>query len=126
MEILLVISLMLVLVGVMGLGFGDIFGKNQANAAQMFVKHSLSPNLMQYRMDMGSYPSTADGLNSLIAPPTGDKAERWKGPYADAVPEDPWGNAYQYAYPGTHNKTSYDAWSLGPDGQPSEDDIGNW
>ncbi len=126
LEILLAIALMIVIAGVMGVGFGNLFEKNQANAADMFVRHGVKANLTQYRMDMGSYPSTADGLAVLLEAPAGEKARRWKGPYADELPDDPWGNPYQYAYPGTRNKTGYDLWSLGPDGIPSDDDIGNW
>jgi len=126
MEILLAIALLGVLMGVFAVGFGNIFGTNQIKAAGMFANHSVKPNLMQYRMDMGSYPTTAEGLNALLNPPAGDKASRWKGPYADTISPDPWGNAYQYCSPGVHNKSGYDVWSYGPDGVPSEDDVGNW
>lgn len=127
MEMLLVIGLMGVLMGIMALGFGNIFGQNEVEIAGMFVKQSIKPNLMQYRMNMGSYPSTQEGLDVLLYPPEGDKSARWKGPYADSIPKDPWGNPYQYCYPGVHNKTSYDVWSMGPDGQDgTPDDIGNW
>lgn len=127
MEMLLVIGLMGVLMGVLAVGFGDIFGQNEKEIAGMFVKHGIKANMQQYRMNMGSYPTSDEGLAVLLNAPDGDKASRWKGPYVDSVPKDPWGNAYQYACPGTHNKTSYDIWSMGPDGQDgTADDIGNW
>ncbi len=126
MEILLVLALMGVLMGVLAVGFGNVFGTNQAKGAQMFVNHSIKTNLMQYRMDMGSYPSTEEGLDALLQAPDSEKASRWHGPYADEIPVDPWGNAYQYCFPGVHNATGYDIWSLGPDSVQSADDIGNW
>jgi general secretion pathway protein G len=127
MEMLLVIGLMGVLMGVMAVGFGNIFGENEKEMAKMFVKQSIKANLMQYRMNMGSYPTTDEGLKALLEAPDGDSSSRWKGPYADTLPKDPWGDAYQYAYPGTHNKNGYDIWSMGPDKQDgTEDDIGNW
>jgi general secretion pathway protein G len=79
-------------------------------------------------MQMGDYPSTADGIQALITPP-GAKADHWHGPYIEGgkIPLDPWGEPYQYAYPGTKNKGGYDLWSKGPDKQSgTADDIGNW
>lgn len=125
-EILLAIALMGVVMSAMVVGFGGIFEANTEKAARMFVENTVKPNMMQYRMDMGSYPSTADGLEALLNPPSGEKAAYWHGPYADKIPLDPWKNHYQYACPGTHNPRGYDLWSLGPDGIVSEDDIGNW
>jgi general secretion pathway protein G len=92
----------------------------------MFVQASVKAPLQQYRMHMGSYPSTEEGLNALLDAPGGDKARHWKGPYIDTLPEDPWKNRYQYRFPGQHNPRGYDIWSMGPDGRPSDDDIGNW
>ena len=73
-------------------------------------------------------PNQHKQVQALITPPSA-KADRWHGPYITEakVPSDPWGETYQYAYPGTHNKGSYDVWSKGPDKQSgNEDDIGNW
>ncbi|HNX04433.1 MAG TPA: type II secretion system major pseudopilin GspG [Opitutales bacterium] len=127
MEILLVIGLLGLLMGVMAVGFGDIFFQNEQQIARMFVQQGVKANLQQYRMNMGSYPTSDEGLKALMEAPEGDKASRWKGPYADSLPKDPWGHPYEYACPGTHNKTGYDLWSAGPDGQDGTgDDIGNW
>lgn len=104
-----------------------ILGNSSASVAQIFVKQSLKVPLTSYRMNMGDYPSTQEGLQALITPPP-DKTAMWKGPYLEdnKVPLDPWKRPYQYKYPGTHNKTGYDVYSLGPDGVESDDDIGNW
>ena len=64
---------------------------------------------------------------ALLVPPSSQpQPKNWKGPYLKLkdLPTDPWGNAYQYAYPGQRNLNGYDLWSLGPDGQDgTEDDI---
>lgn len=109
----------------------DIFGSSQESVAKLFVTESLKAPLVRYRIDLGDYPSTAEGLQALITPPTG-RAERWKGPYIETsggggVPLDPWQEAYQYRYPGKQNASSYDIYSKGKDKvADTPDDIGNW
>ena len=78
-----------------------------------------------YEVDNGYYPKSRNSLGDLIQQPS--DAKNWRGPYLDKVPVDPWGNAYVYEYPGKHNPSSYDLYSVGPDGKPgTDDDIGNW
>ncbi len=83
-----------------------------------------------YSLDVGDYPSTAEGLAALFKAPAGREAQ-WHGPYLDTPnnqpPLDPWKQPYLYRYPGTHNKDSYDIWSKGSDMiSGTADDIGNW
>jgi len=84
-----------------------------------------TPPLLKFRIDTGSFPSTSEGLAALLKAP-GNKAAKWKGPYIDNLPDDPWGNPYKYRYPGSKNPNKYDLYSLGQDGTESADDIGNW
>jgi general secretion pathway protein G len=94
--------------------------------AQEFVKSGLKLPLTKYRIDVGSYPTTEQGgLMALINQPSGTEG-KWKGPYIDELPVDPWGNAYLYKYPGTRNSSGYDLWSQGQDKNSEADDIGNW
>ncbi len=128
MELLVVLAILGLLAGLAITNIGGIFGGAQATTADLFVRESMKAPLFTYRMHMGDYPSTSDGLQALITPP-GTKAGSWHGPYItdNKVPLDPWGEPYQYASPGTHNKAAYDLWSKGPDKQSgTEDDIGNW
>lgn len=128
MELLVVLAILGLLAGLAISNVTGIFGGAQASTAQLFVKESMKTSLFTYRMTMGDYPSTADGLQALITAP-GSKADRWRGPYIEGgkIPLDPWGEPYQYASPGTKNKGSYDLWSKGPDKQSgTADDIGNW
>ncbi|MFZ5833317.1 MAG: type II secretion system major pseudopilin GspG [Planctomycetota bacterium] len=85
--------------------------------------------LETFSMNTNSYPTTEQGLEALITPPADlPDPNKWEGPYIKGeIPVDPWGNPYQYAYPGGRNPDSYDIWSLGPDmADGTEDDIGNW
>ena len=79
-----------------------------------------------FAMDTGRYPTTAEGLWTLIEQPAGVK--EWHGPYIRrAIPNDPWGNPYVYKTPGDYNTTGYDLYSFGPDSQDGgDDDIDNW
>ncbi|MBN1360557.1 MAG: type II secretion system major pseudopilin GspG [Sedimentisphaerales bacterium] len=80
-----------------------------------------------FEIDVGRYPSTAESLRALIQTPT-TEADGWHGPYLrKEVPLDPWGEEYQYRYPGTYNQDGYDLYSTGPDRQlGGDDDITNW
>jgi general secretion pathway protein G len=127
-EILIVIALIAVLATVAIGNLGGIFGGQQEKVAGMFVKQTLDTALVPYRLDVGNYPSTEEGLAALIKSPAGKEA-KWKGAYLKELPLDPWDNPYQYRYPGSKNingARGYDAWSWGPDGVESGDDIGNW
>ena len=69
--------------------------------------------LALFRFDVGRYPTTSEGLNSLIESSGGLP---WSGPYLDKadLPQDPWGHNYQYRAPGSNG--NYDLWSWGADG----------
>lgn len=130
LEILVVLAIIGMLVGLAVKNVDVIFGQSQASIARIFVNDSIKTSLVRYRIDLGDFPSTAEGLESLVTAP-GAKADRWKGPYIDAkggkLPTDPWGEPYGYRYPGTRNKTGYDVFSKGVDKiEGNEDDIGNW
>jgi general secretion pathway protein G len=128
MELLVVLAILGLLAGLAISNVTGIFGGAQASTAQLFVKESMKTSLFTYRMTMSDYPSTADGLQALLTAPSG-KEGKWRGPYIEGgkVPLDPWGEPYQYAYPGTKTKGSYDLWSKGADKQSgTADDIGNW
>ncbi|MGB0417108.1 MAG: type II secretion system major pseudopilin GspG [Coraliomargarita sp.] len=129
-EILIVIALIAILATVAIGNLGGIFGGQQEKIAQQVVNQGMKLGLTAYKLDIGNYPSSEEGLKALIQSP-GGKESRWKGPYLEdsEVPLDPWGNPYQYRFPGSKNVSGargYDIWSLGPDGTESADDIGNW
>jgi general secretion pathway protein G len=89
--------------------------------------------LQRYAIDMKDFPTTEQGLQSLIESPADldeNVAARWKGPYTDGgeLPKDAWGRDFQYEYPPTQGTGEYpDIWALGPDGEDgTEDDICSW
>ena len=128
LEILIAIALVALLASVALNQLTGVFGDNQKQAAQIFVTSSSELALTRYRLDVGNFPSTDQGLKALMKAPTGKEA-RWKGPYIKEQAIDPWGNPYKYKFPGTRNisgSRSYDIWSFGEDGTESNDDIGNW
>lgn len=83
-----------------------------------------------YRLENLTFPTTAQGLAALTAPPQGlARPDRYReGGYVRRLPKDPWGNPYQYAYPGEHGR--FDVYSFGADGKKGGEgddaDIGNW
>ena len=126
MEILIVIALIAIIGTLTVTQIGNIFDKANEDIAQEFVNSSLKASLLKYRIDCGSYPTEADGgLEALLVEPS-TRTGKWRGPYVEELPNDPWGNPYQYKYPGSNNPSGYDLWSLGQDSQSDADDIGNW
>jgi general secretion pathway protein G len=104
--------------------------KTQAARAQIEL---LALAIDGYRLDVGSYPTTAQGLSALRSLPAdaGDFASRWRGPYLRRVlPNDPWGRPYVYESPGRENPESYDLFTLGRDGMAGGDgedtDVTSW
>jgi general secretion pathway protein G len=86
----------------------------------------LDAALERYNVQMDSYPSNEEGLKALVEKPSNDDG-KWRGPYIKLLRPDPWGQPYQYKYPGTHHATGPDLWAKDP--KPNEGEgaeIGNW
>ena len=78
---------------------------------------TISALLQQYRLDTDRFPTTEEGLQALRTQPA--DVQNWKGPYTTKpIPVDPWGNEYQYEYPGAQGEDSFILRSLGSDGAP--------
>jgi len=79
---------------------------------------TLNQALKLYRLDIGRYPTTEQGLSALVTRPSAEPVpQHWKiGGYLDSLPNDPWGHPYQYANPGT--KGEIDVYSFGADKKP--------
>lgn len=128
LEIMVVLAILGLLATLAINKLGSQFDNAKIDTAKLFVTTTIKVPLFSYKMSIGDYPSTQEGLQALVTPPS-NKADRWRGPYIEGgkVPQDPWNEPYHYAFPGTHNKDGYDVWSAGPDHQSgSDDDIGNW
>ncbi len=127
MEMMLVLGLIVLLAGTVIFNADKIFGTQSEKLADLAVSQTFKPLLFSYRMDVGSYPTTEQGLASLYQKPAGARG-KWRGPYVDGKDAllDPWKHEYKYRFPGTKNPGGYDLYSLGQDGTESADDIGNW
>ena len=126
LELLVVIVIIGLLAGYVAPRYFGQIGKSEVGLARAQID-ALDKALDQFRLDVGSYPSTETGLNALVTRPANQP--KWAGPYLKkAVPPDPWGNPYHYRYPGEHGE--YDLFSYGKDGQPGGAgegvDITNW
>jgi general secretion pathway protein G len=115
LELLVVIVIIGLLAAYVGPKYFSQLGKSEVTVTRAQIE-SFEKSLDSFRLDVGRYPSTEEGLNALMtAPPA--VAAKWNGPYLKKnVPLDPWGHAYQYRAPGT--KGDYEIVSLGKDGQP--------
>jgi general secretion pathway protein G len=101
----------------MGIVGGNFIGKGEkakADAAKIEIGQ-ISQTLDLYKLEIGRYPTTQEGLQALITAPAG--ANNWNGPYwkKQVVPKDPWGNEYKYLSPAS--SAPYEITSLGADGK---------
>ncbi len=119
-ELLVVLVILGMLAGLVG---PRLFGKldsSKVKTAETQIK-MLKGALQTYRLDVGDYPSTDEGLEALVRAPSG--VDAWQGPYLDEeVPQDPWANPYQYERKpsGLQDFTLY---SLGADKNPGGDGL---
>ena len=132
---LIELMVVIVILGILaGLIIPRIMGRPE-EARQMKAKvqmESIETALRLYKLDNGDYPTTEQGLQALVEPPTvGELPKAWrKGGYLEKgkVPKDPWENDYVYLCPGLHG--DYDLISHGADGQPGGEDknadINSW
>lgn len=110
LEMLVVILIIGMLTGIVGPRLLGQMAKSEATTARAQLA-SFDKAIQAFRMDMGRYPSSEEGFNALVTAPGGDA--RWKGPYMHgAVPLDPWGKPYHYAYPGSAGR-DFDLYSNG-------------
>ena len=126
LELLVVIVIIGLLAGLVAPRYFDQVGKSNTKIASAQI-NSLEKALDQFRLDVGAYPTTEQGLPALFVKPNG--VEKWQGPYLKKpAPPDPWGRSYRYKSPGDHG--DYDLASLGADGQVGGTgenvDVSNW
>jgi general secretion pathway protein G len=126
LELLVVMVIIGILAGFVAPRYFAQVGKSQVKAAKAQID-SFDKALDQYRVDMGRFPTTEEGLNGLMTAPPSEPS--WGGPYLKkAVPADPWGHPYVYTAPGEH--ADIDILSYGKDGQPGgtgeNADLTNW
>jgi len=127
-EIMVVVIILGVLAATIIPKFIGTTHEAKVSAAKSHVAE-LESALERFYVNMDRYPTTDEGLKLLVnSPPSEEK--KWRGPYVKQVRNDPWGNPYQYRYPGVHHTISFDLWPRGADNADGGDgpgaDIGNW
>lgn len=115
---LLELLVVMVIIGLLASYVGPKFFGHVSKAEVKTVRAQLdafSKALSTYRLDTGHFPSTEQGLKSLVDRPSDEP--RWSGPYlSKALPTDPWDHSYVYRYPGEAGR-DFELYSLGKDGQ---------
>lgn len=123
MVVVIIIGLMVAAVAPVVLGRLDQAREERVKADLRAIENALT----LYRVDNFAYPAGGEGLEALIREPADARA--WRGPYLEEMPQDPWGNVYQYRQPGTRGG-DYDLFSFGADGveggSGNNADLGNW
>ena len=115
LELLVVIVIIGLLAAYVGPKYFSQLGKSEVTIAKAQID-AFEKSLDTFRLDVGRYPSTEEGLAALLTAPA-SASQKWNGPYLKkTIPLDPWGHAYQYRAPGA--KGEFDIISLGRDGQP--------
>jgi len=125
LEIMLVISIIVILLGVAINKLGNTTGMAKGVAVRADIQ-AISTQLKLYESMNGYLPTTEQGLGALVTQPSSEpRPQRWYQLFKE-IPKDPWGNNYIYLSPGRKNPTGYDLYSAGPDrkADTSDDDWG--
>ena len=125
LEIMLVISIIVILLGVAVSKLGNTTGIAKGVAVRADIQ-AINTQLKLYESMNGFSPTTEQGLQALVTQPsTEPKPARWYQLFKE-IPKDPWGSNYIYLSPGRKNPTSYDLYSAGPDrkADTADDDWG--
>ncbi len=126
-ELLVVLAILGLLAGLVGPQVMKFLDSSKTKTAALQIEE-LAATLDLYRLELGRYPTTAEGLEALVRDP--GNISGWNGPYLrrGQVPKDPWGNDYVYRAPGQHGP--FDIISYGADGQEGGEgdnrDITSW
>lgn len=126
-ELLVVLVILGLLAALAGPRVMKYLGGAKSDTAKLQVEE-LASAMDLYKLEVGRYPTTEEGLEALVKAPGG--VTGWNGPYLKKkeVPKDPWGNSFHYAAPGQHG--AFDLYSLGADnqegGEGENKDLVNW
>ncbi|QIK38319.1 type II secretion system major pseudopilin GspG [Caldichromatium japonicum] len=126
-ELLVVLAILGLLAGLVGPQVMKFLGSSKSKTAKLQIE-DLAAALDLYRLEIGRYPTEAEGLRALVEKP--GNVPNWNGPYLKKkeVPKDPWGFDYYYLFPGQHG--AFDIWSLGADnregGEGENADVTSW
>jgi general secretion pathway protein G len=126
-ELLVVLVILGLLASLVGPRVMKHVGESKTKTAVLQIEE-LSSALDLYKLETGTYPTSDQGLMALVEKPSG--TDQWNGPYLrkKTIRNDPWGQPYQYRYPGDHG--DFDIYSLGADnaegGEGENRDVLGW
>lgn len=125
-ELLVVLVILGLLAGLVGPRVLNQLGGAKSKTAKAQI-HDLEQGAELFKLDVGRFPSSEEGLAALNAKPA--SAPGWNGPYLKKeIPKDPWSKDYSYVSPG--KRADIEIFTLGADGAPGGDgenaDVGNW
>ena len=117
LELLVVLAILGLLIGLVAPAALRQLGSAKEKIAHQSIER-LAGVLDIYKLDVGTYPTTEQGLQALLVRPEG--VENWSGPYlkGETIPQDPWGHPFLYRMPSERQGHDYDLYSLGPSGKP--------
>ena len=126
MELLVVLAILGLLMSLVGPRVLNQLGGAKTKTAAIQIR-DLEQSLEMYKLDVGRFPTTGEGLKALVAKP--GSSAGWNGPYLKSdVPLDPWKREYLYKYPG--DRSELDIYTYGQNGSPGgegeDSDVGNW
>ena len=117
LELLVVLAILGLLIGLVAPAALRQLGSAKEKIAHQSIER-LASVLDIYKLDVGTYPTSEQGLQALLVRPEG--VENWSGPYlkGETIPADPWGHPFLYRMPSERQGHDYDLYSLGPSGKP--------
>jgi general secretion pathway protein G len=125
---MVVVIILAILAGTVVQQFGGTAHDTRVSRAQADIKN-FEGALERYFLKMDRYPSSEEGLEALVRPPT-ESGRNWGGPYVREIVPDPWNHPYRYRSPGSRPERPYELWSCGADGvdggEGVNQDIKNW
>jgi general secretion pathway protein G len=130
-EIMVVMVIIAMLAALIGPRVMNALSGSKVKASRIQIEN-LANAIDTFHLDVGRYPSQAEGLQVLIINPTDKPITNWRGPYLKKikVPNDEWGNTFIYTVPSTRPGVPYELMSLGADGKPGgtgdDADLGSW
>jgi general secretion pathway protein G len=120
LELLVVLAILGLLIGLVAPAVLNQFASAKHKVAEQAIGR-LTGILDLYKLDIGGYPTTEQGLQALVTRPPG--VSGWNGPYTkgEGALNDPWGRPFQYRNPSERQGFDYDLFTLGSDGKPGGD-----
>lgn len=99
----------------------------RVSATKIEMSGNIKTALGQFEVNVGRFPTTAEGLKALVECPPTAPAKSWQDPYMETIPRDAWGTEFRYVFPSTRPGLDFELTSAGPDRRfGTRDDLANY